>query len=517
MSSGLTGGYFEPGRVEEVHVVGDGVGRDAAWPAPQLAFLAVDRDGLREEHARRLDLVSLEQGRQLGEELLLGHADPGEAAALDEVLRLPGGRAGGQLGEHGVAADDLRLDLHLGVLLVMVLEDLAQHVLRRRGAALLDQESQRDRLRRCASRAASPRIRPLGATGGQPHRPQAGQRPDTRGDQPATRFLVMLMINLSSISSCARAVPPIPRRHPRPSRPSGGPSGVPTLPHAPTMICPGTLSRQRSKPFTQRAKDSFPGMTLEFANQIRTPLALNGGTPVVTHRLGSPWPLHDEAERLGLMEVLESGKWWRGGIRDPCRFEGRPVRGGLRPLPGREVRRRRHQRHDGARVRLQGRRRRGRATRSSSRPSPSSPRRRPCCRWGPCPVFVDVDPRTYTIDPAAVEAAITDRTRCIAPVDYGGMPSDYDRLIAIGKQHGIPIVSDCAHAHGSQWKGRGVGALTELGTFSFQQFKTLTTGEGGMVMSDDEQLIERAYSYHHIGRIKGRPFYEHHVRRRTCA
>jgi dTDP-4-amino-4,6-dideoxygalactose transaminase len=56
-----------------------------------------------------------------------------------------------------------------------------------------------------------------------------------------------------------------------------------------------------------------------------------------------------------------------------------------------------------------------------------------------------------------------------------------------------------------------VGALTELGTFSFQQFKTLTTGEGGMVMSNDEQLIERAYSYHHIGRIKGRPFYEHHV------
>jgi dTDP-4-amino-4,6-dideoxygalactose transaminase len=130
---------------------------------------------------------------------------------------------------------------------------------------------------------------------------------------------------------------------------------------------------------------------------------------------------------------------------------------------------------------------------------------------GAVPIFVDVDPRTYTVDPQAVEAAITERTRCIAPVDYGGMPSDYDSLIAIGKKHGIPIVADCAHAHGSQWKGKGVGGLTELGTFSFQAFKTLTTGEGGMVLSNDEELAERAYSYHHIGRIKGRPFYEHHV------
>ena len=110
-----------------------------------------------------------------------------------------------------------------------------------------------------------------------------------------------------------------------------------------------------------------------------------------------------------------------------------------------------------------------------------------------------------------MQAALTPRTRCIASVDYGGMPCDYDALIALGERHGIPIVADCAHAHGTRWKGTGVGALTELGTFSFQAFKQLTTGEGGMVLTNREDLAQRAYAYHHIGRLKGRPFYEHHV------
>ena len=96
-------------------------------------------------------------------------------------------------------------------------------------------------------------------------------------------------------------------------------------------------------------------------------------------------------------------------------------------------------------------------------------------------------------------------------MDYGGLPCDYDALIALGERHGIPIVADCAHAHGTRWKGTGVGALTELGTFSFQAFKQLTTGEGGMVLTNREDLAQRAYAYHHIGRLKGRPFYEHHV------
>jgi dTDP-4-amino-4,6-dideoxygalactose transaminase len=239
-------------------------------------------------------------------------------------------------------------------------------------------------------------------------------------------------------------------------------------------------------------------------------LALHGGSPAVTHPLGRRWPIWDDLERSLLDEVLTSGKWWRGGYDDPAqskvgqfeaafaRFQdarfGIAVTNGTTALEcaykavGVEA---------GDEVMVPAVTFIATATAA--------------LQVGAVPVFVDVDPRTYTIDPQAVEAAITDRTRCIAPVDYGGMPCDYDALIAIGRRHGIPIVADCAHAHGSQWKGRGVGALTEMGTFSFQQGKTLTTGEGGMVLTDDEALAEKAYSYHHIGRLKGRPFYEHHL------
>ena len=130
---------------------------------------------------------------------------------------------------------------------------------------------------------------------------------------------------------------------------------------------------------------------------------------------------------------------------------------------------------------------------------------------GASPVFVDVDPRNYTIDVAAAEAAITPRTRAIVAVDYGGMPCDMDALLELQRRTGVQIVSDCAHSHGSQWKGIGTGAIGPIGTFSLQMGKTMTTGEGGMILTNDDSLAERAYSYHHIGRIRGRPFYEHHV------
>lgn len=241
-----------------------------------------------------------------------------------------------------------------------------------------------------------------------------------------------------------------------------------------------------------------------------TRLALHGGPPAVTQRPGKPWPIWGEEERRALDEVLTSGKWWRGAYDDPGaskvgQFEdafaafqdakyGVAVTNGTAAL---ECAYRAVGVEAGDEVIVPA------VTFVATATA--------VLQAGAVPVFVDVDPRTYTIDPQAVSAAITPRTRCLAPVDYGGLPCDYDALIAIGKRHAIPIVADCAHAHGTRWRGRGVGALTELGTFSFQMGKTLTTGEGGMVLTDDQALAEKAYSYHHIGRIKGRPFYEHHV------
>jgi dTDP-4-amino-4,6-dideoxygalactose transaminase len=95
-------------------------------------------------------------------------------------------------------------------------------------------------------------------------------------------------------------------------------------------------------------------------------------------------------------------------------------------------------------------------------------------------------------------------------VHNGGYPADMDRVLAVARERGLRIVEDCAHAHGSQWRGEGVGHLGDFGTFSFQMGKTLTAGEGGCVVTDDPKLAELAYTYHHIGRIPGRPFYEFH-------
>jgi dTDP-4-amino-4,6-dideoxygalactose transaminase len=116
------------------------------------------------------------------------------------------------------------------------------------------------------------------------------------------------------------------------------------------------------------------------------------------------------------------------------------------------------------------------------------------------PVFVDIDPETASIDPAAVEAAITPRTRAILGVHYGGYPIDFDRLVPIAQKHGLSLIEDCAHAHGTEWRGRKVGAIGRAGTFSFQMSKSLPGGEGGIVLTDDDELFERALLLHNIGR-----------------
>ncbi|HUU53277.1 MAG TPA: DegT/DnrJ/EryC1/StrS family aminotransferase [Armatimonadota bacterium] len=116
------------------------------------------------------------------------------------------------------------------------------------------------------------------------------------------------------------------------------------------------------------------------------------------------------------------------------------------------------------------------------------------------PVFVDIVPETCQIDPAAVEAAITPRTKAIIGVHYGGYPVDFDRLLPIAKKHDLVFIEDCAHAHGTEWKGRKVGALGTAGTFSFQMSKSLPGGEGGAVLMDDDALYEQARLLHNIGR-----------------
>lgn len=110
---------------------------------------------------------------------------------------------------------------------------------------------------------------------------------------------------------------------------------------------------------------------------------------------------------------------------------------------------------------------------------------------GATPVLVDIEPDTLCMDPAAVEAALTPRTRALLTVDYGGHPCDYDRLLPIAGRAGIPVVEDAAHALGAAWKGRPVGSFATVTAFSFYATKNVTTGEGGAAVTNDPALAER--------------------------
>ncbi len=125
------------------------------------------------------------------------------------------------------------------------------------------------------------------------------------------------------------------------------------------------------------------------------------------------------------------------------------------------------------------------------------------------PVFADIDPATLNLSPAAVEASITPRTRAIMAVHFGGHPADMDALTAIAQHHGLALIEDSAHAHGAAWRGTPVGNFGIAATFSFQAFKLMTAGEGGMVLTNSSAFAEKVWSYCNLGRHKGKGWYEH--------
>lgn len=107
------------------------------------------------------------------------------------------------------------------------------------------------------------------------------------------------------------------------------------------------------------------------------------------------------------------------------------------------------------------------------------------------PVLADVRPDTYNVDPLEIERRITPRTRALIPVHLGGQPCDMDEIQAIADEHGLLVIEDAAHALGAQYKGRQIGTLSDVTVFSFYATKNLTTGEGGMVCAEDDELAEK--------------------------
>ncbi len=233
-------------------------------------------------------------------------------------------------------------------------------------------------------------------------------------------------------------------------------------------------------------------------------LAINGGEKVRTAPWPS-WPIWDECEINAVTDVIRSGQWGRLAETSRCReFEeafaayqdakyGIAVTNGTVALEialcaaGVDV---------GDEVIV---------------PSYTFVASATCVLANKAvPVFVDVDVETQNLYPEVVEAAITPRTKAIVPVHFAGRACDMERLLAIAEKHKLVIVEDACHSWGAMWNDRKLGAVGDCGGVSFQASKHITAGEGGIILTNDEELAARAFSLHHIGRIPNRPFYEHH-------
>ena len=228
-------------------------------------------------------------------------------------------------------------------------------------------------------------------------------------------------------------------------------------------------------------------------------LAICGGKPVRREPF-VPWPFYDQREREALVETLESRKWTSApyiGTFPAAELEaqfaayngaryGVATSGGTSALQiafaAAGVR-------EGDEVILA--------------PNTFIAGATPILHLGAVPVFVDVEAECFNLDPEAVEAAINERTAAISPLHLAGYPYDVDRINEIAARHGLKVVADACHAHGAEWRGTKVGALADLSAFSFQQSKNMTAGEGGIVLTDDQELYELCYMYHNDGRGMG--------------
>jgi len=118
---------------------------------------------------------------------------------------------------------------------------------------------------------------------------------------------------------------------------------------------------------------------------------------------------------------------------------------------------------------------------------------------GGMPVFVDIDEKTYNIDPNKIEEKITDKTKAIIPVDFTGQPVDLDRILEIAKKYNLVVIEDAAHALGATYKGRKIGSISDMTMFSFHPVKHITSGEGGIITTNNEEYYEKLLQFRSHG------------------
>jgi dTDP-4-amino-4,6-dideoxygalactose transaminase len=221
-------------------------------------------------------------------------------------------------------------------------------------------------------------------------------------------------------------------------------------------------------------------------------LALLGGNPV---RTDPPprWPLHDELEVEAATRVAKSGKWQYG-----LGTEGTELEAEFAEWIGSEY----------AIATINGTETMTLSLKAAGI-GPGDEVIMPTTTFIACPlsvllagavtVPVDIDPANLSIDPAAVEAALTPQTKAIMPVHLAGIPADLDAIIDIADRHGLIVLEDTAQAQGAEWKGKKVGTLGHFGSYSFQTAKTMVSGDGGIITTNDKALADLCRSYRQFG------------------
>jgi perosamine synthetase len=232
------------------------------------------------------------------------------------------------------------------------------------------------------------------------------------------------------------------------------------------------------------------GMRLNAAND--TP-ALMGGTPLRREKWTS-WPVFNQAEENGILDVLRSGAWWRGEGKRVAEFERAYAqlmgsRYCLATANG-----------TSALVTSLGALGVGAGDEVIIPPYTFVATVNAVLMHYALPVFVDTDRETCQINHRLIRGAVTPATKVIMPVHLGGAMSDMDEVMEVATERNITVVEDACQAHMAEWRGKKSGTIGKAGCFSFQASKNLNAGEGGAILSDDDDFIERCYAFHNNGR-----------------
>ncbi len=227
-------------------------------------------------------------------------------------------------------------------------------------------------------------------------------------------------------------------------------------------------------------------------------LAITGGTPVrATPQEQLVWPQHDQAECDALARVADSGQWQQGP--EVAEFEEMFAA---------------YQHAQHAICASNGTVTMEIALRAFGVGAGDEVIIPPLtfCATGLCvlmvgavPVFADVERHNSNLCPKAFEAAITDRTRAVIPVHIGGTPADMDGIMEVARKHDIKVIEDAAHAHGCEWKGTRVGAIGDIGSFSFQSEKMMVSGDGGIMTTNDDDYAALCKSLRTFGYKSPKP------------